>query len=66
MKVLAREIGMLKQAQRYLPGCPARQNLARIAERQEELETLQAHVGIIARFGAAEIERCEILSQGVA
>ena len=39
--VLVREIGMLRQIQTHLGGIPARHNLQRIAEREDELQTLR-------------------------
>jgi ABC-type lipoprotein export system ATPase subunit len=62
ISTLNREIGMLQQAQPFLHGCPARQNIARVIERQQELETLLAYQAVVARFGRDEIQRCEALS----
>ena len=41
IEALERQIGMLKQAQRYLHGVQALLNSTRIAEQQEELATWQ-------------------------
>jgi len=37
---LSRELAMLRKAQQHLSGIPARHNLLRIAEREDELRTL--------------------------
>lgn len=50
MKVLAREMGMLRKVQPHLRGCAVSQNLRRIKDRQDELDTLNVLAEIHARL----------------
>lgn len=61
--VLRREIGMLKQVQPNLSGIPARQNLQRIAEREDELQTLACLIDLTERVGVEDMARHELLSR---
>jgi hypothetical protein len=56
-KVLTREIGMLKQAQPNLRGIPARHNLIRIEEREDELRSLNF---LLALYEREDVVSCEV------
>jgi hypothetical protein len=58
--VLRKEISMLNKAQSHLRGIPARHNLVRISERENELQSIVAHLDFIDRVGVEEIIRCEL------
>ena len=61
-KVLRRELAMLRSAQSHLRGIPARHNLARIAERADELNTLSFLIDHADRVGVEEVVRCNALA----
>jgi len=61
-KVLRRELAMLRSAQPHLRGIPALHNLTRIAEREDELNTLAFLIEHADRVGVEEVVRCNAMA----
>ncbi len=58
IQVLRRELSMLRTAQAHLSGIPARHNLQRIAEREDELQTIAYMLSLYEREDAVYCEAC--------